>query len=459
MEDAASDGRAVARHDGQVVFVEGGIPGDVAEVFVYKRDKKMLNGRVEQILTPSPMRIDPVCAHFGVCGGCKWQMMDYQDQLRFKEKQVLDAFSRIAKVPVGEIRPILGSPSAYHYRNKLEFTFSAKAWLTREQMDSGDEFEQRVCGFHRPGAFDKIIDVESCHLQRSVINGIRNAIRDFGRENGWTFYNIKERHGFLRNVVFRTSESTGELMVLLIVEDHDPEKIDVLFTLLEARFPEISDLLWMVNKKGNSSFSDLGLIVWKGKSYITERLGGFDFRIHPTSFFQTNPIQAERLYDVVRAYVQGVIPAGKEKIGTLYDLYSGTGSIGIFNSDLAETVAGIEYVEAAVVDARKNAEINQLSHLHYFAGDIRLLIQQLTSDFPTPEVVITDPPRAGMDARVVAALLELAPQHIIYVSCQPATQARDVELLAEKYDVMSMQPVDMFPQTAHVENVAWLKLR
>jgi 23S rRNA (uracil1939-C5)-methyltransferase len=457
LEDAASDGRAVGRHEGQVVFVEGGVPGDEAEVYVFGKEKKLLNGRVEKLIVPSPRRTAPVCDHFGVCGGCKWQMMGYESQLYFKEKQVRDAFDRIAKVPVGEFRPILGSPEPYYYRNKLEFTFSNKAWLTREEMDSGAVLEHRVGGFHRPGAFDKILNIDTCHLQRPVINDIRNFIRDTAREWDWTFYDIKQRHGFLRNVMFRTSEATGELMVTLIVGEDKPDYISRMFDLLLSRFPEITDLIWIFNPKLNSSFSDLEANVWSGKHYITEKLGDFQFRIHPTSFFQTNPRQAANLYGVVNQYLKAGLPPGKAAYDLVFDLYSGTGSIGIFNSALANQVVGIEYVEAAVKDARENAALNGLAQFEFFAGDMRKLLPEVAANRARPDMVITDPPRAGMDQKVVEALLDLAPEQIIYVSCQPATQARDIEWLSAKYKVVSMQPVDMFPQTAHVENVAWLR--
>lgn len=458
--DAASDGRAVARHDGQVIFVERGVPGDVADVHVFRKQKKMMVGRIESITKPSESRIEPVCEHFGLCGGCKWQMMDYKTQLFFKQKQVEDALTRIGKVEVGEQLPILPSESDYFYRNKLEFTFSNKAWLTLEQIQSGETFEHRVAGYHTPRAFDKIIDIDTCHLQRPIVNDIRNEVRDFARAEGITFFDIRTHEGFLRSLVFRTSEHTGELMVVLIVGKDDPEMVGKIFTHLEGKFPEITNYLWIHNHKANSSFSDLPFRSWKGPEYITERLGFFDFRISPTSFFQTNPRQAGRLYGVVKDWLADSLPEGKEKHPVVYDLYSGTGSIGIFVAELAEKIVGVEYVESSIADAWENVKLNDLDHFAFYAGDMKKILTPEFVDMQgRPDVIIADPPRAGMDPKVVQRILEILPEYIIYVSCKPATQARDIELMSEAYEVLKTQPVDMFPQTAHVENVAWLKRR
>lgn len=458
--DAASDGRAVARHEGRVIFVERGVPGDVAQIHVFQKQKKMLIGRIESLVQPSESRIEPICAHFGVCGGCKWQMMAYETQLFFKQKQVEDAFSRIAKVEVGEVLPILPSEETFHYRNKLEFTFSNKAWLTLEQVRSEQQFEQRVLGFHTSRAFDKIIDIDTCHLQRPVINDIRNAVRDFARTEGISFFDIRSHEGFLRNLVFRTSEHTGELMVVLIVSRNEPDTIDFIFTHLAERFPEITNLLWIHNDKANSSFSDLPFRAWKGTDYITERMGFFDFRISPTSFFQTNPRQAVRLYEVVKSWLKASLPEGKSRHEVVYDLYSGTGSIGIFVAELAAHIVGVEYVDPAVADARENVRLNGLEHFSFHAGDMKkILTPEFVEAEGRPDVIIADPPRAGMDPKVVQRILEIAPPYIIYVSCKPATQARDIELMRAQYEVLAIQPVDMFPQTAHVENVAWLRRR
>lgn len=457
IEDAASDGRAVTHHQGQVVFVEGAIPGDVAEVHVFRKQKKMLVGKVTSLHKPSSDRIQPKCQHFAYCGGCKWQMMDYSAQLRYKQKQVEDAITRIGKVHPQEILPIIGSKEIFFYRNKLEFTFSSKSWLTPEQIQSEKALDQRALGFHVPRIFDKILNIETCYLQHEAINSIRNEVRTFTRQQGFTYYNIKENQGFLRNLVFRTSRHSGELMVVLIVGEDQPQWIDQIFYHLAGQFPEISHFHWIYNPKKNSSYSDLPFSVWKGADHITEKLGNFHFQIGPTSFFQTNPAQAERLYGVVKSYVQEKLPAGQAKFDCLYDLYSGTGSIGIFVSELAKKVVGIEYVEAAVQDARKNVELNGLHHFSFYAGNMKDILQPtLTEKEGKPQILIADPPRAGMDAKVIRQLLALAPDHIIYVSCQPATQARDIQLMEEMYVLEKIQAVDMFPQTAHVENVALL---
>ena len=460
LTDAASDGRAVARHEGRVIFVERGVPGDVARVRVYQKQKKMLIGSIETLIRPSSSRIEPVCAHFGVCGGCKWQMMAYDTQCFFKQKQVEDAFARIGKVEIGEVLPILRAGQPFHYRNKLEFTFSNKAWLTLEQIQAERQYEQRVLGFHTPQAFDKIIDIDTCYLQRPVINDIRNAVRDFARVQAISFYDIRTNEGFLRNLVFRSSEHTGELMVVLIVAKDDSDTVGRIFSQIDSLFPEITHLLWIHNPKVNSSFSDLPFRVWKGEEYITERLGFFDFRISPTSFFQTNPRQAAQLYGVVKAWLQASLPAGRTRHPVVYDLYSGTGSIGIFVAELADRVVGVEYVAPAVADARENVRLNGLEHFSFHAGDMKkILTPEFVAAEGRPDVIIADPPRAGMDPKVVQRILEIAPEFLIYVSCKPATQARDIELMSEAYEVLKIQPVDMFPQTAHVENVAWLRRR
>ncbi len=462
--DAASDGRAVTHHNGQVVFVEGAIPGDIAEVHVFRKQKKILIGRVTQLVKPSPDRVNPPCTHFIHCGGCKWQMMDYAAQLRYKEKQVEDALIRIGKIPSPQVSPIIGSEKPYFYRNKLEFTFSNKAWLTKSEIASEEIIDHRVAGFHVPRIFDKILNIEYCHLQIPQVNEIRNAIKEIGRKNGYSFYDIRANKGFLRNVVFRTSRSTGELMLILIVGEEDKEKIDYIFKYLESRFPEITHLHWIYNHKKNSSYSDLPYRVWKGTEYITEQLGKYTFQISPTSFFQTNPSQAEKLYQVVHDFMEVILKernAQTHSVDTfdnLFDLYAGTGSIGIFVSSLVKKVVGIEYIDAAVEDAYKNASLNGLSHFTFYAGNMKdILSTALVEKEGKPDVLIADPPRAGMDAKVIQKVLALSPPDIIYVSCQPGTQARDIHLMQDHYEVKKIQPVDMFPQTAHVENVAWLK--
>jgi len=457
--DTATDGRGIARHDNRVVFVTGGVPGDILQTYIHKKEKKSLVGKIESVVQSSPLRTTPVCQHFGICGGCKWQMMAYSAQLTYKHKQVTDALARIAKVDIGEILPIVPSPNPYFHRNKLEFTFSNKAWLTQEQIQSDSVFDQRVLGFHVPKFFDKIIDIQTCHLQLPIINDIRNTIRDFAREQAIPFYDIRTHEGFLRNLIFRTSAATGEIMLILIVASENRQWIDQILALVQEKFPSINHILWIVNTKFNSSYSDLPFSVWKGEPYLTEKLGDYHFHIGPTSFFQTNPLQAKRLYQVVYDWLKEVSVAEIAPLQTVYDLYTGTGSIGIFVSELAQKIVGLEYVPAAIDDAWRNVKLNHLEDkFSFYAGDIKnLLTDELLQKEGSPDVVITDPPRQGMEPTVVERLIELAPHQIIYVSCKPATQARDIQLLSEQYEVLRIQPVDMFPQTVHVENVALLK--
>ena len=409
-------------------------------------------GRVENWIERSPDRIDPACQHFGTCGGCKWQSLSYEKQLYFKEKAVRDAFTRIGHLEFENMHPIMGCASPLHYRNKVEFTFSTKRWVPAEMIESGEEIDwEGALGYHVARFFDKVVDVDTCYLHWPVINEIRNEIRKFAKENKYTYYDIRGNEGFLRNIVFRTSEGTRELMLLLITGEERPDEVDALFKHLEDKFAEITSFLSLYNHKKNSSFSDLTPVVWKGPEEITEHLGPWKYRISATSFFQTNTHQAKVLYDQVRHYL------GTEKVGTVYDLYCGAGSIGIYVNDLAEKVVGIEYVESAIKDAWENCSLNGLEHFNFYAGDMKkILTRELVDREGRPEVVITDPPRAGMDEAVVRQLLEIEAERIIYVSCNPATQARDLALLQEKYEIKDVQPVDMFPQTTHVENIAYL---
>ncbi len=457
--DAASDGRGVARMEERVVFIPGSVPGDHVEVNIFKKEKKALIGQIKHIIKASEHRITPTCSHFGTCGGCKWQMMNYESQLKAKQKQVFDAFERIAKVPIAEKLHIMGSSAEYYYRNKLEFTFSNKAWLTQEQIASGETFDQRVLGFHVPRFFDKIIDIDHCYLQLSIINDIRNGIRDFARNQQIPFYDIRTHEGFLRSLVFRNSLYSGELMLVLVSGAGDKQWIDRIFEYVEENHPEVSSFLWIESQKLNSSFQDLSFHLWKGTPYITEQIGQYRFHISPTSFFQPNPAQAARFYGIIRSWAREMLPESTYRYRTIYDLYSGTGSIGIFISELAEKIVGIEYVQAAVDDAWRNVKLNQLEDkFSFYTGDMKeILRSEVAANEGKPDFVIADPPRQGMDPKVVLRILELAPEHIIYVSCKPSTQARDVALLSEQYDVKRIQPVDMFPQTVHVENLALLK--
>ncbi|MEZ4684506.1 MAG: 23S rRNA (uracil(1939)-C(5))-methyltransferase RlmD [Bacteroidia bacterium] len=456
----ASDGFGIVKQDGRVIFVPWAVPGDEIELLVNRKQRKSFFGEIQAIEKPSEDRVEPRCAHFGLCGGCKWQMMDYAAQLRIKQQQVSDAFQRIGKMEPGETRPILGVQEPWFYRNKLEFSFSAKPWLTKEQIASGEEFNDPALGFHVPGVFEKVFSVDECFLQKTVVNDIRNEVRSYATAQRIPFYDIKAHTGFLRQLMFRTSEATGELMLVLVVAQNKPELIDQIFSHLEGLFPEvITSFIWIHSDKLNSSFNDLPFTSWKGPEFITEKLDGYAFRISPTSFFQTNPKQANALYGLVRDWMRELLPEGMENWGTVYDLYSGTGSIGIFVEKLAEKIVGIEYVQSSIDDAYKNVALNGLEgKFSFYAGDMKKLLDDaLVAREGRPELVITDPARAGMDAAVVGQLLNMAPEHIIYVSCKPATQARDVALMQEQYELMRIQPVDMFPHTAHVENVAWLR--
>ena len=457
--DAASDGRAVAKKEDRVIFIKEGVPGDVLEVELYKREKRAIAGRILQVLSPSEDRIEPRCEHFGVCGGCKWQMMSYEAQLRYKEKQVIDSFSRIGKVDIGEALPILSAPSPFFYRNKLEFTFGTKAWLTRRQIDSGKNFDRRVLGFHAPGFYDKIIDIETCYLQNPLVNSIRVALRDFCKGENIPFYDIHSHEGFLRNLVFRSSKE--EMMVILIVKEERPEWIQQIFNFLSQSFSEVSNWVYIINPKLNSSYADLPYHVWKGEGTLTEFLGSYRYQISPTSFFQTHTAQAERMYTTAKEWIAALLPNGDSRFQCIYDLYTGTGSIAIFISSLAKKIVGIEYVPSAVVDAQKNVELNELdTEFQFYAGDMKkVLTPELVEKEGKPEVIVADPPRQGMDKKVIERILEIAPQYLVYISCKPATQARDVQLLSEAYEVERIQPIDMFPQTAHVENIALLRLK
>ncbi len=457
--DAASDGRGVAKFEDKKIFVEKAVPGDIVELYVYEKAKRLFSANLTKIISPSPLRVEARCKHFGLCGGCKWQMMSYEGQLSFKTKQVRDIFERIAKVEFGELLPALPSPTPYYYRNKLEFSFGTRMYIAFEDVGKIDQ-NVPVLGFHGKGAFDKVLNVEECYLQLPIVAEILNAVRDFAIEKEIPFYNIREQVGFLREISFRSSVATGELMVFLTVKEDNKEYLTLIFEFLEAKFPEIAHLLWIINPKSNTQISELPFHVWKGKGFITEKLGGFSFSISPTSFFQTNPRQAETLYGVAKDMLQKVLTEGQNKHKIVYDLYTGTGSIAIFVSDLAEKIVGIEYVESSIIDAKANALRNNLTHLQFFAGD---MAKVLTSDFilqhGKPNVIITDPPRNGMAPAVVKQILEVLPEYVIYISCHPATQARDADMMREHYEVVTLQPVDMFPQTAHVENVALFKLR
>ncbi|MCB9230585.1 MAG: 23S rRNA (uracil(1939)-C(5))-methyltransferase RlmD [Bacteroidia bacterium] len=452
--DILKDGSGLARKDGKVIFVKDAVPGDVVDARVWRKHKGNFFADLKKLVKPSPDRVQAACAHFDHCGGCKYQNLSYPAQLRFKEKSIRDAFERIGKVEWENWRPIIGMNPPYHYRNKLEFTFGDQRWVTQEQLDAGTQFPYpEALGFNISGVYHKILDIDSCLLGNALIDEIRNDVREFAVKVGISFHNNKDHHGYLRNLVFRISEATGEVMIILVVWEDKPELLDKIFTHLQAKFPQITSFIWVINEKLNNSYYDQGWRLWGGKSTLVEQLGPWKFSISPTSFFQTNTSQAKVLYDVVREFVG-------EKVKTLYDLYCGAGSIGIYLSDLAEKVVGIEYVDDAVKDAKINLDLNGLSHLKFFSGDMRkMLTDEFTAKHGKPDVIVTDPPRNGMDKEVVLQLLKIRAPRIVYVSCGPSTQARDLELLKEAYRVVEVQPVDMFPHTAHVENVVLLELR
>ena len=450
----ADKGQCAGRaENGETVFATGIVPGDVADVLVIKKKKGYHQGVVQHIKTYSPDRVEPVCAHFGTCGGCKWQNLSYPAQLQQKEEVAHQAFARIGKVPVAEWLPIQPAPELFFYRNKLEFAFSCRRWLTRDEIGKGLSNAVDVLGFHPAGAFDKVIDIETCHLQADPSNRIRNAAREIGARLGLTFYDALKHEGFLRNIMVRTG-SLGQCMVLLSVGADEPEQIAAFSKALINEVPDITTLWYCVNTKWNDTVFDLDMHLFHGPGYVEERLGEVYFRIGPKSFFQTNTRQAESLYAIARDF------AGLQGHENVYDLYTGIGSIALYLADACRQVVGIEEVGAAVEDARENCTRNGIANARFYAGDVRHI---LTPDFAAahgrPDVLITDPPRAGMHPDVVSMLLELEAPRIVYVSCNPATQARDLNGLQEKYEVLKAQPVDMFPHTHHVENVALLQLR
>jgi 23S rRNA (uracil1939-C5)-methyltransferase len=457
--DAGAEGKAVARTEERVVFVPFAAPGDVVDVQVYKKKRRFYEARIVKFHQKSEQRVEPECSHFALCGGCKWQHLDYKYQLAFKEKQVRDSLERIAKVPYDEFFPIIGADKIYFYRNKLEFTFSDRRWLTDfdPSKEAGGPEDTNGLGFHLPGMFDKILDIEKCYLQQDPSNAIRLAVKEYALEKGLTFYNERRWEGFLRNLIIRTT-STGDLMVIVVFRNDDTDVAE-LMQFLAGRFPEITSLMYVINEKRNDSITDREVHLFKGNPFIMEEMPSplagkepLKFKVGPLSFFQTNPEQAFKLYKTAFDF------AGFKGDELVYDLYTGTGTIAAFIAKSVKKVVGLEYVEDAVADARENMQLNGIENAEYFAGDMAKL---LTPDFITkhgkPDIILTDPPRAGMHDKVVKQLLDVEPEKIVYVSCNPATQARDIALLDEKYKLVKVQPVDMFPQTQHVENVVLLE--
>lgn len=457
IEAVAAEGKAMARVDGMVVFAPFCVPGDVVDVQVKRKKHSFMEAEVVRFIEKSPVRTEPRCQHFGICGGCKWQNLPYEEQLKAKQQQVEDQLRRIGKVELPPIQPILGSPKTYEYRNKLEFGCSNKRWLTREEVASGKQFDTlNAIGFHITGAFDKIYPIEKCCLMEQFHNDVRNAIRDYALQSGMTFYDIRAQRGLLRDMVLRSS-NTGEWMLIVqfcFSEDGDEERAMSLLAYVADRFPQITSLMYVNNQKCNDTFGDLEVKTYKGTDHIFELMGDLRFKVGPKSFYQTNTEQAHRLYQVARSFAQ---LTGHELV---YDLYTGTGTIANFVAREAREVIGIEYVADAIEDAKINSQINGIDNTRFYAGDMKdVLNDSFILEHGRPDVVITDPPRAGMHSDVVDVILRAAPARIVYVSCNPATQARDLQLMDAAYKVERVQPVDMFPHTPHVENVVLLQKR
>ncbi len=484
--DYAAEGKALAKLDGKVIFISGAVPGDVADVLLTKNKKDWAEGRVLKIKEPSKERVDPFCKHFGICGGCKWQMLPYAKQLQYKQQEAEQNLRRIGKIDMPQILPIIGADDTVHYRNKLEFTFSNKEYYPAPPPPKGGFLESEnpgrlsilsefskapplegfgeavpplggggagALGFHVPRIFDKVIDIEECYLMDDVNNTIRNTIRAFALENNFSFYDIREHTGWLRNVIIRLC-TTGELMVNICLNYDEETDRKKLFDHLLQQAPQITTLLYTINPKWNDSIYDLTPQVYFGKGFAMEKLENFEFKISAKSFFQTNTKQAEKLYTVTRDFAA---LTGNEIV---YDLYCGTGSIGIFVSKQAKKIIGVDVIEEAIADAKENAALNNISHAEFFSGDvIKICNDEFFALHGRPDVIITDPPRAGMHEKLVNKLLEMAAPKIVYVSCNTATQARDLGLLSEKYTIEKIQPVDMFPHTHHIECVVLLKLK
>jgi len=448
----AAEGKSLARVEDRVLFVTNAVPGDVADVQVFKKRRKYMEGRAVHFHEYSTQRAEPFCDHFGTCGGCKWQFFKYEEQLKAKHQQVIDNLERIGKLELNNVTDILPAPDTRYYRNKLEFTFSASRWPTEEEIKSETEIDQRnALGFHIKGMYDKILDIDHCHLQADPSNDIRNEIRSYAIEKGLEFFNLRNQKGFLRNLIIRTSQN-GEIMVILSVFEPKMDVIESILTFLEQNFPKITSLYYVINDKKNDSMDGLTPKLFSGKEFITENMEDLEFRIGPRSFYQTNSKQAYNLYKKVREFAK----IGKDD--TVYDLYTGTGTIALFLANLCKKVVGVEYVEESIADAKKNAKSNDIENTAFFAGDMKdVLSDEFVSANGKPNVIITDPPRAGMHEKVVMKILDIKPERIVYVSCNPATQARDLALLKGQYTITAVQPVDMFPHTHHVENIVALE--
>lgn len=455
--DVAAEGKAVAKVNELVIFVPYVVPGDVVDLQVKRKKNHYAEAVAVKFHEKSPLRTEPFCSHFGVCGGCKWQCLSYEEQLKYKQKQVFDNLTRIGKVELPEFRPILGSEKTRFYRNKLEFTFSNKRWLTEEEVKQDVKYDQmNAVGFHIPGAFDKVLAIDKCWLQDDISNQIRNAVRDYAYAHNFPFFDLRTQEGLLRNIMIRTS-STGELMVVLqckVTDDEGRRKMEEILQFMADSFPQITSLMYVINNKCNDTIGDLDVEVFKGKDHIFEEMEGLRFKVGPKSFYQTNSEQAYNLYKVAREF------AGLTGNELVYDLYTGTGTIANFVARQARKVVGIEYVPEAIEDAKVNSALNGIDNTLFYAGDMKdILTNDFIAEHGRPDVIITDPPRAGMHNDVIDVILAAEPKRIVYVSCNPATQARDLQLLDGKYKVTAVQPVDMFPHTHHVENVVQLERR
>lgn len=452
----AAEGKAIAKVDDMVVFIPFVIPGDVIDLQLTRKKNKYAEGKPARFVKYSPDRIEAFCEHFGICGGCKWQILPYEEQLKYKQQQVFDNLTRIGKIDIPEMMPILGSDKTQFYRNKLEFTFSNKKWLTQEQIESGisfDDINMNAVGFHIPGCFDKVLDIHKCWLQNDISNRIRNFVRQYCFDKGYTFFDLRNRGGLMRTLIVRTS-TTGELMLIVVFYDDDKEKQEDVLNAIGQEFPQITSLQYIVNQKANDTITDQEVLVWRGNDFIYEEMEGLKYKISPKSFYQTNSEQAYNLYKITREF------AGLTGSELVYDLYTGTGTIANFVARQAKKVIGIEYVEDAIEDAKVNSSINAIDNTLFYAGDMKdILTQDFINEHGRPDVIITDPPRAGMHDDVISTILFAEPNRIVYVSCNPATQARDLSLLDAKYKVEKVRPVDMFPHTHHVENVVLLSKR